>query len=79
MEKYKVEFTDTFGGDANYYWIDKYIVEATSLKQATTKAKKLRYYSPLPAHKTSDYGDMIRIDIMGEPVCAFIEYIEEEI
>ena len=77
MEKIKVEFTDTFGGEANYCWMKKYIVEADNLKQAITKAKKLRYCSPLPKHKTSDFGDMIRIDMVNSNVCAFAEYMED--
>ena len=75
MEKYLVEFTDTFGGEANYCWIDRYEVEAKRLRQAITKAKQKRYHSPLPRHKTSDYGDTIRIDIIGQNVCAFATYI----
>jgi len=77
MSQYKIEFTDTYGGEANYCWVDRYIVEAESLKQAMTKAKQERYYSPLPRHRTSDYGDMIRIDMLDSPVCAFCEYYEE--
>lgn len=41
--KYQVEYTDTFGGDANYSWCDRYIVELpdnASKKQIRRAAKK---------------------------------------
>ena len=25
--KYRVEYTDTFGGEANYCWVDRYIID----------------------------------------------------
>ena len=73
---YNVEFTDTFGGVANYCWVNRFTVEATNIKQAITKAKQHRYYAPIPKHALSDYGDSVRIDIKGECVCAFIELVE---
>lgn len=73
-----VEFTDTYAGEANYCWVDRYEIDAPSLKQAITKAKKLRYYSPLPRHRIVwDFGDEIRIDIVGACVCAFAYYKED--
>lgn len=77
IEKFKVTFTDTFGGEANYCWVDEYVVQAQSLRQAVTKAKKQRYYSPVPRHRVSDFGDMLRIDMAGSCVCAFAEYLDE--
>lgn len=73
---YSVEFTDTFGGEANYCWVDRFTVEATNIKQAITKAKQHRYCAPIPKHSLSDYGDSVRIDIKGKCVCAFIELVE---
>jgi len=70
-----VEFTDTFAGEANYCWIDRYEIQAKSLRQAITIAKKKRYHSPVPRHKVCyDFGDEIRIDIVGTCVCAFASY-----
>lgn len=77
LKKYKVEFTDTFGGDANYSWVERYEIEALSFSDAITQAKRERYWSPLPRHITSDYGDQVRIDIVGACVCAFIDQIDE--
>lgn len=74
--EFLVEFTDTFQGEANYCWVRRYKVYATSLKQALTLAKKA-YFNVLPRHKLSDYGDMIRADFTGMCVCAFVLYADE--
>jgi hypothetical protein len=77
MSRYDVEFTDTFGGQANYAWVQRFTVEAKDFKQAVTKAKQERYNAPIPRHKPEDYGDMVRIDIIGACVCAFITESED--
>jgi hypothetical protein len=75
---FKVEFTDTYGGEANFCWIERYLIRATDTKQAVTKAKKARYHSPIPRH-TYHYGDgdSARIDIVGAAVCAFVDWIDD--
>jgi hypothetical protein len=75
---YAVEFTDTFGGEANYCWIERLTVRAADTKKAITAAKKHRYWAPIPRHTLSDYGDMARIDIKDENVCAFIYWLDPE-
>jgi len=78
MKTYFVEFTDTFAGEANYCWVDRFKIKAKNIKKAITKAKQARYYSPVPKHVLSDYGDSARIDIIGGTVCAFIDEWEDE-
>lgn len=75
LDLYAVEFTDTFGGGANYCWREAFTVRAKNMNQAITLAKKRRYHSPLPRHTRSDYGEQTRIDIKNACVCAFIEYL----
>lgn len=73
MQKYDIQWTDTFGGEANYCWVENSTIEAKSLQGAIRKAKAARYHSPVPRHKvTIDTGDLIRIDIVGANVCCFI-------
>lgn len=73
MPKYDIQWTDTFGGEANYCWVETDTLEAPNIKAAITKAKQKRYYSPIPRHIiTMDTGDMVRIDIVGANVCCFI-------
>jgi hypothetical protein len=79
MNKYSVEFTDTFGGEANYCWINRYTVIARDMKHAITKAKQERYYAPIPKHTTVfNDGESCRIDIVGECVCAFITFCDAD-
>lgn len=75
---YAVEFTDTFGGEANYCWVKKFCVFAKDTRQAITRAKRHRYNAPLPRHTLNDYGDQVRIDINGACVCAFITWLDVE-
>lgn len=72
---YAVEFTDTYGGEANYCWIQRFRVWAKDIKHAITRAKQHRYNAPLPPHRLSLYGaDSARIDMKNAPICAFIEW-----
>lgn len=76
LKRYDVEFTDTFGAEANYAWVERFNVDACNSTHAITLAKQHRYRSPVPRHTKSDYGDMVRIDIVGSCVCAFIKLAE---
>ena len=37
---YQYEYTDTFGGDANYSWVDRGTVRAKSMRSAIRKARE---------------------------------------
>lgn len=76
---YKIEFTDTFGGEANFGWIDRYIVSAANMKQAVTKVKQYRYNTPISRHRYI-YNDNMsaRIDIINHNVCAFIDLLDSD-
>lgn len=79
MNYYDIEFTDTFGNEANYCWIERYRVQAKNMKQAITKAKRARYYSPIPRHKIQfNDSDFCRIDIIGACICAFIQFSDNQ-
>jgi len=76
---YAVEFTDTFGGEANYCWRQNFRVWARDIRQAITRAKQHRYNSPLPPHRASINGsDSARIDLKGAAICAFIEWTDPD-
>ena len=43
MMKYQIEYTDTFGGEANYCWVHRYEIElpdTASIRQICRAAKK---------------------------------------
>ena len=37
---YRVEYTDTFGGEANYSWVTRATINASTLNSAIRQAKK---------------------------------------
>lgn len=79
MNKYLVTFTDTFGGELNYCFADRYTVEAEDARHALTLAKQGRYYSPVPRHTVGyDDGDMLDFRIVGKAIGGTVEFLEGE-
>jgi hypothetical protein len=84
LAPYKVEFTDTMNGEANYSWTQRFIVLATTMTDAITKAKRKRYNGVVCRHIRSDLEGSggrcwsARIDIPGANTCAFIDSISTE-
>ena len=78
MEKgqkfYFVELTDTFGGEANYCWIKRYKVAASSFNGAIRKVAKESFYR---FRYEYDTGDMVKYKAPGACVCAFVEEYNE--
>ena len=73
MCKYLVEMTDTFSGEANYSWLQTAIIEAeadASSAKLIRRAKKA--LGVTHAHRVSDYGDLIRLDLRNTCVVIFI-------
>ena len=67
---YYVEVTDTFGGESNYSWVNRFKVHAKSSLGAIRKVSQATGYK---FRKVADYGDMIRYDASHAAVCAFLE------
>lgn len=70
MNFYKVEITDTFGGEANYCWIRRYLVKAKSERGAVQMIAR-RYG---PGWKAEYSG---RYNLSGACVCMFVDWIDE--
>ena len=71
--KYFIEMTDTFGGEANYCWVNRFIVSASSHRGAIRRV-------------TARTGDKVRCVMSGDPerwdnrtgcVCYFVEWIDD--
>ena len=74
MCKYSVEMTDTFGGEANYCWVRRALIDApadATSQMLIRRAKKALGISA-PHRPPEDYGDMIRIDLRHHCICIFI-------
>lgn len=69
-ETYFIEVTDTFGGEANYAWVKRFKVSASSMLGAIRKvSKECGYQGRL--RKVLDTGELIRHDIRGACICMF--------
>lgn len=64
-----VEITDTFGGEANYSWVTRHKVRATTERGAM---RKIGRESGLSWRCTSNYGDVQRWDSACGATCAFV-------
>jgi len=70
MNIYKIEITDTFGGDANYSWVRRYLVKAKSELGAVVVVAK-----NYGAGWRKDYPG--RYNLKGAAVCMFVDWIDE--
>lgn len=68
---YFVEMTDTFGGDANYCWVNRFIVRASSPRGA------MRRVTARTGDNVRDVG-CERWDAVGACVCYFVEWIDAD-
>jgi hypothetical protein len=73
--KIKIEHTDTFGGDANYSWVNREEIEVPnnlSDLAIVRRAKKELGYSNHRCNR-SDWGGTIVLDPVGECTRIFID------
>jgi len=70
-EIFFVEVTDTYGGEANYSWVQRFKVHANTTRGAMRKVAKEMGYGGVS--KDWDTGDMERWNWNRATVCAFIE------
>jgi hypothetical protein len=68
-----VEVTDVYGGEANYCWVSRYLVHASTMRGAMGKVPGYAW------RKNYDTGDMARYNAIGAAVCAFIEWADPDI
>ena len=75
MAHYFVEITDTYGGEANYSWVTRHKVRASSPRGAMVRIGRA---AGMAWHIVADYGDMVRYDSKSGATCAFVEKWDEE-
>ena len=68
--RYIVEITDTFGGEANYCWIHRFIVSASTPRGAMRKVSRETGFTA----RCTMPGDPERWDAVGACVCFFVEF-----
>ena len=67
---YFIEMTDTFGGEANYCWVSRFIVSASTPRGA------MRRVCARTGDRVRDVG-CDRWDSRTDCVCYFVEYIDD--
>ena len=75
MNTYSIELTDTFGGEANYSYVERFTIQAKSLRACVLKLGKETGYN---WRLNSNYGESVRYDTTSGLTCAFIEQMEED-
>jgi hypothetical protein len=71
-----VEVTDTYGDEANYSWVHRFKVHASTYRGAIRKVRKAM---SLPnAKQVANYGDMVRYNFVNTAICAFVGGYEDE-
>lgn len=70
-----VEVTDTYGGEANYCWVSRFKVHASTFRGAIGKVSREMGYS---FRKDFDTGDSVRYNATGACICAFVSGYENE-
>lgn len=73
---YFVEITDTFGGEANFSWVTRHKVRASSVRGAVWRVSR---DSGMSWRKAYDTGAMARYDSKSGATCLFVsEWSDDE-
>lgn len=75
QNQYFVVMTDTYGGEANYNWVNHFLVTASSARGAISKVTRETGYH---ARLKCDYGDMVKYNVLGACVCYFLQHSDGE-
>jgi hypothetical protein len=68
---YSIEMTDTFGGEANYCWVNRFTVRAKSIQSAMSIIAR---ETGLRTRKAFGDNDFARYNAVGACVCFFVEF-----
>ena len=61
-----IETTDTFGGEANYCWVDRSEIEMDDNASEMAIVRRCKKEQGITArHVKTSYGDMIQLDYVG--------------
>ena len=71
---YTAEFTDTFGGEANYSWVRRATIPATESRRALMRRAKAALGLSGVRGRSYDYGDMLEFRPSGSCTVLFITF-----
>ena len=72
---YFVEFTDTFGGEANYSWVRRYMVQAKTMRGAM---RKVSAHNGTRTRKNYGDSESARYDVVGACQCYMVQWSDGE-
>lgn len=76
MNSYFFEYTDTYGGETNYTWVNRFSVKANNLRGALIKvSREIGLQKRLKLAYNS--GDSARWDIKNSCTCLLYQDIED--
>jgi hypothetical protein len=80
MARYQVEVTDTFGGEANYSWVRRYVIDGSMARSDRTLVRAAKAAAGWTGLRCdTDYsGDMITLRPRGACWIMFITYMDSE-
>jgi hypothetical protein len=74
-EYYFVELTDTFGGEANYSWCNRFKIRASSFRGV---AQIMAKHTGLYWHQVDHCGQFARYDSDSGLTCFFVDVWDED-
>jgi hypothetical protein len=69
--KFFIEMTDTYGGEANYCWVNRFLVTASSERGAIGMVTRRTGY------RARSVG-CERYDVPGACICYFVQYVDAD-
>jgi len=73
MDEFFIEVTDTFGGEANYSWVRRYIVKAKTKQSALAKVS---HENGFKTRKIYDSIDESWHNVNGACIRVFVRYAD---
>ena len=78
-QKFNVEYTDTFGGEANYCWVKRATIETPYDPTTSLLMRRAKASVGLSGIRgvTHDYGDLIDFRPYGSATVMFVSWSDE--
>lgn len=73
---YFIEVTDTFGGEANYSWVTRHVIAASTMRGAISKFSRLSGISW--RYEYGNENDVMRYNSKSGATCYFIQTYSDE-
>lgn len=70
-----IEVTDTFGGEANYSWVTRHVINADTMRAAVNRFSR---QSGMHWHCTDKYAEDKRYDSASGATCYFISPLDAD-